>query len=183
MLHEMTAAHLRNAYGGESMAHMRYAIWGTLAERDNFPNVARLFRAISHAELVHASNHFSVHRNLSGAFIANSGGIFGSGTTSKNLQGGIDGETFEIEEMYPVYLNVAQFQNEKGAELSFHYALSAEKIHAAMFRKAKQAVDEGRDVVVAQVGICENCGHTVEGQPPDKCPICNAGKERYKIFG
>lgn len=123
-----------------------------------------------------------MHLNISGAFGVNSGSIFGNGTTSENLQGGIDGETFEIEEMYPVYLNTAQFQKEKSAEKSFYYALSAEKIHAAMFGKAKLAVDKGKDVEIDQVCICENCGHTVEGNPPDNCPICNAARERYKIF-
>ena len=46
----MTADFLRSAYGGESMANMRYLIWGDMAAKEGFPNVARLFRAISDAE-------------------------------------------------------------------------------------------------------------------------------------
>ncbi|MFW6108633.1 MAG: ferritin family protein, partial [bacterium] len=46
----MTAANLRSAFGGESMAHMRYKVWGAKAEADGFPHVARMFRAISYAE-------------------------------------------------------------------------------------------------------------------------------------
>ncbi len=182
MLHDMTAEHLRNAYGGESMAHMRYSIWSNVAETEGYPNVGRMFRAIAYAETVHAGNHFNAHGEVSGAFTANSAGIFGVGTTSENLQGGIDGETFEINEMYPVYLNAADFQGEKEAKRSFHYALSAEKIHAAMYQQAKQAVDEGKDVSLEAVSICDNCGYTVEGDIPEKCPICGVGRDKFTTF-
>ena len=57
-MHDMTAANLRNAYGGESMAHMRYKIWGERAGKEGFPNVERLFKAIASAETIHAGNHF-----------------------------------------------------------------------------------------------------------------------------
>ena len=38
----MTSDFLHSAYGGESMAHMRYLHWGVLAEKEGFPNIARL---------------------------------------------------------------------------------------------------------------------------------------------
>ena len=133
-MHSMTAGFLRSAYGGESMAHMRYIKWGQQAEKEGFPNIARLFKAISHAEQVHANNHFVVLRNEGGAHMVTSAAGFGLGTTSKNLEGAIEGEEFEINEMYPVYLETAKFQNEKAAVTTFTYSLSAEKIHAQMYR-------------------------------------------------
>ena len=39
----MTAEFLRSAYGGESMAHMRYLIWSEVAEKEGFPNVSSFF--------------------------------------------------------------------------------------------------------------------------------------------
>jgi rubrerythrin len=181
-MHDMTASFLRSAYGGESMAHMRYIKWGAVAEREGFPNVARLFRAISFAEEVHATNHFVELKNEAGAFTVTSGAEFGVGSTSENLQGAINGELFEINEMYPVYLEAAEFQGEKGAGRSFHYALSAEKIHAAMYQEAKQAVDGGKDLDLGPVQICDVCGYTTEGDVPDKCPICGATHERFRTF-
>jgi rubrerythrin len=181
-MHEMTANNLRSAYGGESMAHVRYKIWSTKAAQEGFPNVSRLFTAISHAEQVHATNHFTELGKEVGGFGVCSAAPFGLTTTSENLQGAINGETFEITEMYPVYLNAAQFQKEKGAELSFHYALSAERIHAQMFRNAKQEVDAGRDVRLGPVQICGVCGYTCEGEAPDNCPVCSSAKETFKEF-
>jgi rubrerythrin len=181
-MHDITAGNLRSAYGGESMAHMRYIKWGAVAEKEGFPNVARLFRAISYAEEVHATNHFVELRKDSGPHSVTSEAAFGVGSTSENLQGGIDGEQFEINEMYPVYMETAKFQDEKGAQRSFYYALSAEKIHAAMFKEAKQSVDSGNDIELGPVQICSVCGYTAEGETPDKCPICGVKRDKFRTF-
>ena len=165
---KMTEQDLNAAFGGESMAHMRYLISAERAEREGKPNIARLFRAISHAEQVHATNHL---RNL---------GMIKS--TAENLTTALEGEEFEVEEMYPAYLAVATLQEERGAERSFHYALEAEKIHASMYRSAREKAEAGEDIQLATVYICPVCGHTVEGEAPDRCPICGARKERYKAF-
>lgn len=181
-MHAMTAANLRSAFGGESMAHMRYKAWGAKADDDGFPNVARLFRAIAYAEEVHAGNHFDAMADEAGAFLVASMAGFGLGPTSENLAGAIEGETFEIQEMYPAYKQTAGFQGEQDAVLSCHYALEAEKIHARMFTEAKKSVDAGKDLRLGAVQICSTCGHTLEGDAPDRCPICGAGKNRYVEF-
>jgi rubrerythrin len=181
-MHDMTAGNLRSAFGGESMAHMRYDVWGKKAERDGFKNVARLFKAVSYAETIHASGHFNELRGVGGAFLVNSMAGFGIGSTSENLAGAIDGETFEINEMYPVYLNDAVFQGEKGAERSFNYAFSAEKTHAALYQRAKDSVDAGKDMGLSAVQVCAVCGYTLEGEAPDVCPICKAKKEKFVAF-
>ncbi len=178
----MTASNLRSAFGGESMAHMRYLIWADKAEEESFPNVARLFRAISFAEQAHATNHFQALKDVAGAFGVSAGGGFGLNSTSANLQGAIDGENFEINEMYPAYIEVAKMQSETGAVKSMHYAISAEKIHAAMYTEAKQAVDAGADAELGDIHICEVCGYTTEGELPDKCPICAAAKDKFVTF-
>ena len=181
-MHPMTAANLRNAHGGESMAHMRYMIWGSRAEKEGYGNVARLFRAIASAETVHAGNHFRELKDEAGDELCASKAVFGLAGTSQNLQGGIDGESFEITEMYPAYLEVAKFQDEEGAQRSFHYALSAEKEHAALFKKAKESVDSGRDAEVGAVRVCSVCGWTHDGDLPDTCPICGAKRDKFWSF-
>src|SRR3989339_1332762 len=100
-MHKMTEQNMINAFGGESQAHMRYTYFANQAENEKYPNTARLFRAISFAETVHAWDHYHVLKHLNGGFVANSMAAFGPGETEKNLGLAIDGETFEIEEMYP----------------------------------------------------------------------------------
>jgi len=178
----MTVANLQSAFGGESMAHMRYLVWAEASEKDGFPNVARLFRAISRAEQAHASGHFRAMREVMGGASVTAGGGFGVGTTSQNLAGAIEGELFEVNEMYPAYLAVAQAQTEPAAVRSMGYALAAEKIHAEMYAQAKKAVDGGKDYEVGAIQICTVCGHTLTGDAPDKCPICGAAKKAYLAF-
>jgi len=178
----MTADFLRSAYGGESMAHMRYLIWSKTAEKDNFPNIARLFHAIAYAELVHARNHFVELKEQVGDHTVTAGAVFGLGTTVDNLQGAINGELHEVNQMYPVYLNTARLQKETGAERSFYYALEAEKIHATLFKEAQDAAKEGKDFAFDKIYVCTICGHTVKDNLPGVCPICGAGKDVYKAF-
>jgi rubrerythrin len=122
----MTADYLRSAYDGESMAHMRYLIWGDMAEKEGFPKIGKLFTAIAYAERVHAGNHFHVLGGTTADATVAAGGVFGTGKTVDNLQGAINGELHEVNQMYPVYLNTAEFQNEAEAKRSFHFALEAE---------------------------------------------------------
>jgi len=177
----MTEANLRSAYAGESQANMRYTIYAKRAAEGGYPNVARLFTAVAFAEQVHASNHY---KNITskGDAVTVSAAVFGTRSTSEDLQAGIDGETFEITEMYPAYRVVAEAQGERGAQMSFTWALEAEKIHATLYQRAKEAVDKGGDVDLGVIQICQLCGYTVEGEAPERCPICNAKKERFKAF-
>jgi len=120
-MRDMTKKFLEDAFAGESMAHMKYLIFADEAEKKGLKNLSNLFKAISYAEFVHARNHFRALKKL--------------GDTPDNIQSCIDGETFEIEEMYPVYNEVAKLQGEKEAQITTHGALEAEKIHAEMYKR------------------------------------------------
>ena len=137
-MHAITAGNLRNAHGGESMAHMRYKVWGDVAQREGFQNVARLFRAISSAETIHATNHFLELKSEAGDSLCASMAVFGLGSTSQNLQGGINGETYEITEMYPTYLETAKFQGEKGRSRVSIMPFRLRKRMLPYFRKLRQ---------------------------------------------
>ena len=167
-MRSMTNKNLNDAYAGESMAHMKYSIWADKAEAEGKPQVARLFRAVAYAERVHATNHWKTLGNVL--------------STPENLQHAIDGENYEVEEMYPAFKAVAELQNEKGATRSTFWALETEKVHAKMYDKAKDAVLAGKDYGSNKIWVCSVCGYTGEGEAPDLCPICNAKKSSFKTF-
>ncbi len=180
----ITRDNLQSAFGGESMAHMRYMIFAEIAEKEGYKNVARLFRAIAFAEKVHASNHFKNLSALKSGYKVVAEAPFGPGDTSKNLELAIMGEEYEINEMYPAYIRVAEEQGEKQAALSFRWALEAEKIHAQLFREAKKYVDQGKDWPLdGYIWICPVCGYTYVGEkPPERCPICGLVGEKFVKF-
>ena len=51
---------LMEAFAGESQANRKYLAFAKQAEKDGFPQVAKLFRAAAAAETVHAHAHLRV---------------------------------------------------------------------------------------------------------------------------
>ena len=167
-MEKTTETNLQAAFAGESQAHMKYLNFADKAEKEGLPNVARLFQAASFAEQIHASNHLRALEGIQG--------------TVANLEGAFGGETFEIDQMYPAYLKVAETQGEKKALRSMNWAIEAEKVHAKLYADAKQSVDAGRDMAAADIWVCTVCGFTMEGAPPERCPLCNTPKDKFKKF-
>ena len=167
-MRKMTEENVKGAFAGESQAHMKYMAFGEAAEKEKLANVARLFRAASFSEQVHATNHLRV--------------LNGIGKTGENLQAAAQGENFEIIEMYPAYVKVAEDQGEKMAVKYFSFALAAEKVHAGLYKRAKESVDKGQDLGYFPIQVCGVCGFTVEGEAPDKCPVCGSPKEKFVKF-
>ncbi len=167
-MREMTKKNLQDAFAGESQAHMRYLIFADQAEAEGKPNVARLFRAIAFAEQVHATNHLKALGDV--------------GETAENLQEAINGENFEVEEMYPAYDAVAKLQEEKAAQRSIHFAISAEKLHAGLYGNARELVLNGQDFDDDSIHVCSVCGYTGLGDAPERCPVCSAPRDQFKLF-
>ena len=164
-----TQDNLEAAFSGESQANRRYLAFAIQAERDGYPQVARLFRAAAEAETVHAIAHLRVM-----------GGIE---DTLKNLETAATGESYEFKEMYPKFLTEARDEGLKPAEFSFKNALAVEEVHFDLFNRALSALKEGRELADEDIFVCPVCGNTVEGTVPDICPVCHVKGEKYKKIG
>ncbi len=160
-----TTDNLKKAFAGESQANRKYLAFAKKAEADGYPQVAKLFRAAAEAETVHAHAHLRVM-----------GGIK---DTTANLQAAIDGEGFEYQEMYPGFLEEAKAEDNKPATSSFKHALAVEEIHHGLYAEALEAVKAGGDLPDTKIFVCPVCGNTVKNEPPDRCPICGAPKEKF----
>jgi rubrerythrin len=158
-----TEKNLKEAFAGESQANRKYLAWAKKADQDGNKKAAKLFRAVAEAETVHAHNHL---REL--------GGIK---STKENLEAALSGEVFEFEKMYPAMISEAGEEGQAGAERSFNFANEVEKVHAGLFRKALDELGKDVDAVFY---VCQVCGHTVENEPPDECPVCKSKKVAYK---
>lgn len=163
-----TTDNLKVAFAGESQATNKYLAYADKAEREGFPVVARLFRAVAAAETIHAQNHFKALEAVK--------------STADNLAAAQAGEDYEVGEMYPPMLSEAEAEGNKKAVRSIHFALEAEKVHSVLFGAAIDAVKAGHDIADANVHICPICGHTVVGDSPDKCPICGCIGTKYLEF-
>ena len=157
-----TEKNLKEAFAGESQANRRYLAFAKKAEEEGYKQVAKLFRAAAEAETVHAHAHLRV--------------LGGVKATRDNLQEAIVGETHEFKSMYPEFIAKAKAEAIKPAEMSFDYANQVEKIHAALYEKAFANLGKNEAV---DYYVCPVCGNTVEGQAPDKCPICNVPGSKF----
>ncbi|MCS7203883.1 MAG: rubrerythrin family protein [Thermodesulfovibrio sp.] len=160
---EKTLKNLMEAFAGESQANRKYLAFAKKAEEEGYPAVAKLFRAAAEAETIHALNHLRAAGMVK--------------TTRENLQAAISGETYEFESMYPPMIKDAETEGASQAQRSFYYANEVEKVHAQLFKKALSELDQRRDV---DYYVCQVCGHTVESEPPEKCPVCGSPKKMYK---
>ena len=164
----MTEENLKAAFAGESQASQKYLAFAAKADAEGYANVGRLFRAVAYAESMHARNHLSA--------------LGGIGGTADNLKAAWGGETFEIDEMYPAYDAVAKLQENKSAQTSIRYALTAEKDHQGIYDGTLKGVEGNKDLGAQPVRVCPICGHTVIGDAPDECPVCGTAGQFFTTF-
>ena len=160
-----TQKNLATAFAGESQANRKYLAFAKQAEKDGFPNIARMFRAIAEAETVHAHAHLRAMGLIK--------------KTLENLESAKSGEHYEILEMYPPMIETAKKEDHKQGERTTSFALEAEKGHEVLYDNAIKAVKEGKDIDKKDYYVCPVCGFTMEGDPPDNCPICKAKKDLF----
>lgn len=157
-----TEANLMEAFAGESQANRKYLAFAKQAEKEGHPQVAKLFRAAAEAETVHAHAHLRVLGVVK--------------TTAENLKEAVAGETHEFKNMYPGMIETAKAEGNKAAQRSFEFANTVEKTHADLYQKALDSLGSNKEV---DYWVCSVCGHTVEDEAPEKCPVCQAAKKAF----
>lgn len=156
-----TLDNLMAAFAGEAQANRKYLAYAKKAEKDGKLNAAKLFRAASDAETLHALKHFEVAGKV--------------GSTSDNIKDGIAGETHEYKEMYPDFVKIAEAEGNKAALISFTYAMKAEEVHAKLYQDALENLDQTEEVFYY---LCPVCGN-IEKVRPDKCSICGVPGDKF----
>ena len=161
-----TENNIQEAFGGESQANRRYMFFAEKAEKEGYPQVAKLFRAVAEAETVHARNHINT--------------LDAIGATKDNLLAASLGEQMEFTKMYPAFIGMAREEKNDRAERTFDWANKVEKIHFGYFEAALKDVKAGKKPADATYYVCQVCGNTVTGDVPDKCSVCGSGSKAFK---
>jgi rubrerythrin len=152
---------LMEAFAGESQASRKYWAYAKKAEAEGRKNAAKLFRAASEAETLHAQWHLKAAGKLL--------------STAENLQDAVNGETYEFETMYPEFIKNAEAEGNKEAIKTYTYAMEAEKVHAKLYKEALENIDETEEVFYY---LCPVCGN-IEKSVPEKCHICNTAGSKF----
>lgn len=161
MSENKTLENLMAAFAGESQANRKYLAYSKKAEKDGYVNAAKLFKAASDAETLHALKHFEVAGKIS--------------STADNLKDAVAGETHEYKEMYPDFVKEAEAEGNKAALMSFNFAMKAEEVHARLYQEALENLDQTEEVFYY---LCPVCGN-IEKFRPDKCSICGVPGDKF----
>jgi len=155
---------LMEAFAGESQANRKYTAFAAQAEKEGFPQAAKLFRAAAEAEAVHSANHLRALKAIK--------------TTKENLREAIAGETHEFKEMYPDMIAAAKAEGAKDAERSFNYANAVEEYHARLYHDMLEGLEARKESY--PYFVCPVCGMTVEREAPEKCQVCGVKGSMFK---
>lgn len=156
-----TLNNLMAAFAGESQANKKYLAYSKKAEADGKINAAKLFKAASDAETLHALKHLDAAGNI--------------GSTSDNLKDAVIGETHEYQSMYPDFLKTAEIEENKAAITTFTFAMKAEEVHAKLYKEALENLDQTEEIFYY---LCPVCGN-IEKFVPERCSICGVPGSKF----
>lgn len=154
---------LKDAFAGESKAHVRNLAFARKADEEGYSEIAKLFRAVAAAEKIHANEYLK--------FLE---GVIQS--TEENLQTAFENENKAKVDYYPVFIKKASEENRKDVASSFARARDVEERHANLYKEALNALASDE---VMEYHVCTVCGYVFSGALPDQCPVCQASKELF----
>jgi len=150
-------------YAGEAKAALRLRHYAATADREGFPQVAHLFRAIARSEEIHGE------RSMRALGMAKD--------TQANLEAAFESESKVAGVAYDRLLRLAHEVGDKGAETAFSQARDVEAVHARLYRDALQRMSEERETTYF---VCTVCGYVSDGSRPERCPVCNVPADRFE---
>ena len=165
---DTTSENLESAFAGESQANRKYLFFAEKADKEGYGQIARLFRATAEAETVHARNHLVVMEGIK--------------KTGENLLAAIGGENHEFTDMYPSFIRQAEAEGKDKARDSFDLANKVEEIHHGLYESALNMLEKSQVMDEKPYYVCQYCGNTVEGEAPERCPVCGAPKRMFRLI-
>lgn len=160
---EKTKEALHQAYAGEAKAVLRLKVFADKAEKEGYPQMAKLFRVIAFSEEVHGIRALRLLREVK--------------STEENLADSFESETKVAGVAYDEFIRNAVAEGNRGAALHFSQSRDVEEIHAKLYKEAMGHLLEERETTYY---VCKVCGYVSDGVLPDECPVCKAKKEWFQ---
>ncbi len=153
---------LHQAYTGEAKAVLRLKVYADKAEKEGYPQMARLFRAIALSEEVHGTRALRLLKEIR--------------STEENLAASFESETKVAGVAYDAFIKIANEEGNRGAALHFSQSRDVEEVHAKLYKEAMGHFMEERETTYH---VCTICGYVSDGVLPDRCPVCSAKPEYF----
>ncbi len=169
-----TAKNLLISYAFESQANTRYRFFSDKAEKDEYIQIAAIFKEIAEQEFEHALRFFKFFNEgeleITASFLT--GAIK---STYDNLKSSAALENKVHTNLYPGFAAVARQEKYERAAETWDAIIVAERHHEKSFLILADNIKSGkifkRDKPV--MWRCMNCGYLHEGlEAPEQCPAC-----------
>jgi len=171
------------AYVGESQARNRYTFFASIAKKEGYVLVSRIFQETADQEREHGLNFYKMLQEFKKEedfddFLVNEMYPTTYGKTIENLKSSVNGETMEYTKLYPDLADTAEKEGYPHiAERTLAIA-RAEQHHAERYGKLLKLI--GDDAFFKRgekvVWVCLECGYEVELDELPKdfvCPSCS----------
>ena len=152
----------RKIYEGEAKAVLRLNLFAKQADKEELPQISKLFRAIAFSEEIHGERALRMLKEIK--------------DTESNLKESFDNGTTVAGVAYDQFLKVAAEIGDNISSLVFSQSRDVEDIHAGLYKKAMSHLMDDRDT---RYYVCKVCGYVSDGALPDKCPICSAPSMKF----
>lgn len=164
---------LKDAFAGESQAVVKYTIFAKEAQKQDFEQIADIFRITAGNELTHAKIWLKrLHPDNKVP------------DTTPNLKTAIAGENYEHTTMYENFAKTAEEEGFTEIAAEFRRVGAVEADHEARYQTLLDNIDDGkvfeRDKEV--LWQCRECGHIQKGKSaPAKCPVCGHPRGFFQL--
>jgi len=181
-----TEKNLLTAFAGESQARNRYTYFASVAKKEGYVQISKIFEETADNEKEHAKRFFKFLEG--GESEINIDAKFPLGVisdTKTNLLNAAKGENEEWTHMYPAYAKIARAEGFEAIAKVFEEVAKVEKHHEERYKKLAENIEKGmvfkKDKPVQWK--CNNCGYIHEGQEaPSSCPACAHPQGYFEIL-
>lgn len=184
-----TAQNLITSFVGESQANMRYTLAAKVAKDEGYVQISRIFEETAMNEREHAARFYKFLREEYKLEDIELNENYTKWPvvwhdTVTNLQGAINGEAEEADDMYPSFADVADEEGFPEIARAFRNIAKVEGAHKERYEKLKYNIENDqvfkRDEKV--LWMCGNCGFLIEAyEAPKICPACAHGQEYFEL--
>ena len=165
-----TCVNLAKSFAGESQARTKYTVYGEVARKEGFEQIAAIFQETADNEKEHAKLWFKE--------------LGGIGNTAENLAEAAAGENYEWTDMYAGFAETADKEGFPELAAKFRLVAAIEKSHEERYRALLNNIELAEVFAKSEVQIweCRNCGHMVVGtNAPELCPTCAHPQSFFEI--
>lgn len=164
-----TEQNLLKAFQGESEARNKYTYFSSVAKKEGYVQISKIFEETSNNEKEHGKIWFKQLNKI--------------GTTLENLKQSIETEGYEAKKMYPEFAKTAKKEGFENIAKLFEEVAEVEQEHHDRYLKLLKNIEKNA-VFKSEKETkwhCLNCGYIHNGtSAPKICPACSHPQDYFE---